>query len=174
LRLRLPTESSIHFLQKMCGQVMSTTSRSLSEPHRHIIFLLYSSISITSSSCSVLASINLSLPFSLLISRFFFSLSSIIFSTCLSFSCKILLRSPTCRSRYFSSNFRPFIVSFSVQLNSWNLRSTSISFSFSSLISASIFSRNFRRSSSLSLTSSSFLMRMLRKLFSCSLSIFSL
>lgn len=38
--------SSMHFLQKACGQVFSTTDLSWSREQLHIIFRLYSSISI--------------------------------------------------------------------------------------------------------------------------------
>jgi len=44
-RFRFFVVSSMHRLQNVCGQVFKNTDLSLSVPHEHIIFLLYSSSS---------------------------------------------------------------------------------------------------------------------------------
>lgn len=138
-RLRLAVVSSIHFLQKIWGQVFKTTSLSLSAPHRHIILDLYSSSSILRTSNSEL---ELILSCSLLYSMFFFSLSSISFSMFFSFSLSVSLSCWMILSFSFSSSWRELFFYFSVVCCSCIFFYSSIDSSLIVLTSSSIFSQD--------------------------------
>jgi hypothetical protein len=122
LRLRIEVVFSMHFLQKMCGQVFSTTSRSRSVPQLHNILALHASSSFFTISYSVFE-LNWR---SLSISRFFFSLSSSSLDTTSSFSFSCPLSCCTTRYCSFPYSLRRWLVSRSLSWYSWNFFSSKL------------------------------------------------